>query len=333
MLVNTCAVRDNAEQRVIGRVGELQRHKREGGVLGVVGCMAQRLGPTLLAKVPRVDLVVGPDAYRNLPELLGMAIRASGSPTPSFVPGNTMKTCLRCAKQHPPHSSRYSEAATTAALSASSPIPGVLSAAVGWQTSFARSPVWPSRESPRSRCWARQSTAITMASTTSPICCVPWVGWSGCGACASPAPIPPTLRPGSSRPWPRLPPCVSMCTCRFKVDRMRCSNGCCGATPVSAIWRWWSSSGSAVPGITFSTDIIVGFPGETEADFEADTEPRREADFDDAYTFKYSVREGTPAVRLRDHIDDDVAAARLARLVEAVRTQSAPKEHRADGTS
>ncbi|HEX2611773.1 MAG TPA: tRNA (N6-isopentenyl adenosine(37)-C2)-methylthiotransferase MiaB, partial [Gemmatimonadales bacterium] len=73
MLVNTCAVRDNAEQRVIGRLGELQRFKREGNVLGVVGCMAQRLGPALLAKVPRVDLVAGPDAYRNLPDLIGLA--------------------------------------------------------------------------------------------------------------------------------------------------------------------------------------------------------------------------------------------------------------------
>src|SRR5919202_4963764 len=56
MLVNTCAVRDNAEQRVIGRMGELQRHKRSGDVLGVVGCMAQRLGPALLQQVPKVDL-------------------------------------------------------------------------------------------------------------------------------------------------------------------------------------------------------------------------------------------------------------------------------------
>src|SRR5438045_8543737 len=73
MLVNTCAVRDNAEQRVIGRVGELQRHKRPGDVLGVVGCMAQRLGPALLERVPRVDLVVGPDGYRGLPELIARA--------------------------------------------------------------------------------------------------------------------------------------------------------------------------------------------------------------------------------------------------------------------
>src|SRR3954468_16757617 len=72
MLVNTCAVRDNAEQRVIGRMGELQRYKRVGSVLGVVGCMAQRLGAALLANVPRVDLVVGPDAYRNLPELIAL---------------------------------------------------------------------------------------------------------------------------------------------------------------------------------------------------------------------------------------------------------------------
>src|SRR6476661_4868160 len=84
MLVNTCAVRDNAEQRVIGRLGELQRFKREGDVLGVVGCMAQRLGPSLLAKVPRVDLVAGPDAYRNLPELIGLAGQGQRSSDTEF---------------------------------------------------------------------------------------------------------------------------------------------------------------------------------------------------------------------------------------------------------
>src|SRR6266542_2824924 len=73
LLVNTCAVRDHAEQRVLGRMGELKRYKRPGDVLGVVGCMAQRLGPALLERVPRVDLVVGPDAYRNLAELISLA--------------------------------------------------------------------------------------------------------------------------------------------------------------------------------------------------------------------------------------------------------------------
>src|SRR4026207_1022713 len=63
LLVNTCAVRDNAEQRVIGRVGELQRYRAPGRIIGVVGCRAQRLGPALLERGTQVDLVAGPDAY------------------------------------------------------------------------------------------------------------------------------------------------------------------------------------------------------------------------------------------------------------------------------
>ena len=75
----------------------------------------------------------------------------------------------------------------------------------------------------------------------------------------------------------------------------------------------------AVPGITLSTDLIVGFPGETEEQFDATLSLVTQADFDDAYTFKYSVREGTPAVRLKDHVTDEVASDRLDRLIEVVR--------------
>src|SRR5687768_7060804 len=70
ILVNTCAIREHAEQRVIGRLGELKRHMKPTTVLGVAGCMAQRLGPTLLEKARHVSLVVGPDGYRALPALL-----------------------------------------------------------------------------------------------------------------------------------------------------------------------------------------------------------------------------------------------------------------------
>ena len=59
VLVNTCAIRENAEQRVIGRLGELRRDLKVGAVLGVTGCMAQRLGPRLLETDTRVQLVVG----------------------------------------------------------------------------------------------------------------------------------------------------------------------------------------------------------------------------------------------------------------------------------
>ena len=75
----------------------------------------------------------------------------------------------------------------------------------------------------------------------------------------------------------------------------------------------------AVPEIALTTDIIVGFPGETEADFQETLSLVELVGFDDAYTFKYSPRGGTPATRLKDAVPDAVAGERLERLVAAVR--------------
>ena len=72
VLVNTCAIREHAEKRVLGRVSQLNGLKRDrpGLVIGVTGCMAQRMGETLLRDAPYVDLVMGPDGYRGLAETL-----------------------------------------------------------------------------------------------------------------------------------------------------------------------------------------------------------------------------------------------------------------------
>src|SRR2546429_3307319 len=75
----------------------------------------------------------------------------------------------------------------------------------------------------------------------------------------------------------------------------------------------------AVPGMALTTDIIVGFPGETEDDFQETLSLVALVEFDDAYTFKYSLREGTPATRLKDPVPDAVAGERLERLVAVVR--------------
>lgn len=77
ILVNTCAIRDNAEQRIYGRLGLFSRHKKErpGVVVGLLGCMAERLRTQLVEEERVVDLVVGPDEYRKLPALLGQAYR------------------------------------------------------------------------------------------------------------------------------------------------------------------------------------------------------------------------------------------------------------------
>src|SRR5438067_8290872 len=61
ILVNTCAIREHAEQRVIGRLGEMKSRMKKGAVVGVTGCMAQRLGEKLIDRATHGSLVIGPD--------------------------------------------------------------------------------------------------------------------------------------------------------------------------------------------------------------------------------------------------------------------------------
>jgi tRNA-2-methylthio-N6-dimethylallyladenosine synthase len=84
ILVNTCAIREHAETRVIGRLGELRRSMKKGAVVGVTGCMAQRLGPQLLDKAKHVSIVIGPDGYRALPELIEGARRGERTIATTF---------------------------------------------------------------------------------------------------------------------------------------------------------------------------------------------------------------------------------------------------------
>ena len=88
----------------------------------------------------------------------------------------------------------------------------------------------------------------------------------------------------------------------------------------------------AVPGITMSTDIIVGFPGETEEDFEETLNLARTVRYDSAFTFLYSIRKGTPAEKYEDQIPEDVKHARFNRLVEQINTISAEKNAAYVGT-
>ena len=75
ILVNTCSIRDNAEQRIWGRLKEFQRYKRakRSLIVGIVGCMAERLKEKLLEQEPIVDIVAGPDTYRDMPRLVAAA--------------------------------------------------------------------------------------------------------------------------------------------------------------------------------------------------------------------------------------------------------------------
>jgi tRNA-2-methylthio-N6-dimethylallyladenosine synthase len=322
LLVNTCAVRDNAEQRVIGRVGELQRYKRPGTVLGVVGCMAQRLGPALLEQVARVDLVVGPDAYRNLPELIRHAAVGERSTDTTFrswehyedvppvrVPGPTQFVtvqrgcdyrctfCIVPTTRGPERSRKLEDVVRevrSLAEAGSTEVTLLGQTVNSWNDGAhdfadllrAVGAVDGIRRVRFTSPYPTDFTdAVIEAMATTPAVC---------------AHVHLPVQSGSNPVLRRMLRRYTREVYLEVVGKLR----------------------AAMPDITLSTDVIVGFPGETEAQFQETVSLVPEAGFDDAYTFCYSVRDGTPAVRLPDHVPDEIASARLQRLITVVRAQT-----------
>ena len=325
MLVNTCAVRDNAEQRVIGRMGELQRHKRPGDVLGVVGCMAQRLGPALLERVPRVDLVVGPDAYRNLPALIGLAGQGQRTTDTEFREWEHYEDV-------PP----VRETGPTAFVT--------VQRGCDYRCTFCIVPYTRGPErSRRLEDVVREVEALAAAGTSE----VTLLGQTvnsyhdgrhdfadllravgavdGIRRLRFTSPYPTDFTPRVIEAMAETPAVCEHVHLPVQSGSDAVLRRMLRRYTRARYLEVVAQLRAAVPGITLSTDIIVGFPGETEAQFEETLTLVTDADFDDGYTFKYSVRDGTPAVRLRDHVPDDVASARLERLIELVRANARRK--------
>jgi tRNA-2-methylthio-N6-dimethylallyladenosine synthase len=332
ILVNTCAVRDNAEQRVIGRMGELQRFKRPGSVLGVVGCMAQRLGPALLERVPKVDLVVGPDAYRNLPTLVAAAAGGQRLADTEFRGWEHYEDV-------PPVRDGTASAFVT------------VQRGCDYKCTFCIVPYTRGPERSRNlEDVVREVNGLAATGTSE----VTLLGQTVNSYHDGRHDFADLLRAvGAVDGLRRLrftSPYPTDFTDRV-IEAMATTPAVCEHVhlPVqsgsSAVLRRMlrrytreqylevvARLRRAMPALTLSTDIIVGFPGETDAQFLETVSVVREADFDDAYTFRYSPRAGTPAVKIPDHVPDEVSAERLERLIEAVRNHARRKNMGRVGT-
>jgi tRNA-2-methylthio-N6-dimethylallyladenosine synthase len=322
LLVNTCAVRDNAEQRVIGRMGELQRHKRPGVVLGVVGCMAQRLGPILLEQVPAVDLVVGPDGYRNLATLLGHA-----------QAGQRVHDTTYRSWEHYEEVPQVRQPGPTAFVT--------VQRGCDYRCTFCIVPT--TRGPERSRALADVVSEVRQLAEQG-VSEVTLLGQTVNSYHDGNHDFAELLRAvggvdGIRRlrftsPYPTdftSAVIEAMATTPAVCDHVHLPVQSGANTVLRRMLRRYTRERylevvaalrEAMPGLTLSTDIIVGFPGETDAEFDETLSLVAEAGFDDAYTFKYSVRDGTPAVKLKDHVDDAVASARLDTLITTVRAQT-----------
>ncbi len=333
VVLNTCSVREKAEQKLRSEVGRLARLKRErpGLLLVVAGCVAQQEGEKLLARIPELDLVVGPDNLEELPALLEQQIAGAPPATrtvfdldaPRFLaarpePGRapvsafvtTMKGCdERCSFCIVPYTrgpERYRPAAEIVAEVRRWVEAGAREVVLLGQTvdSF-RDPALPPPESedPDESQFPHLLRAIARG-------------------------VPGLLRLRYTSPHPRHAT-ASLARAHAELDvlarhvHMPVQSG--SDRMLRRMIRRYKRAEyiervgrllAARPDMTVSTDVIVGFPGETDEDFEATLSLVREVGFVSLFGFKFSRRPFTPALRLEDDVPEEAKAERLARLFE-----------------
>jgi len=317
ILLNTCAVRDSAERRVIGRLAELNRMKRArpGVVLGVCGCMPKHLGRRLSEAAPYVDLLVGPDSYRRLPELVTAAsagpaldlgldrgetyegvrrLRGTGPGAWVTVMRGCDKFCTFCIVPYVRGRERSVPAREVVSQVEDLARRGFAEVTLLGQTVN-----------------SYRSGEVDFADLLRMVAAVPGIRRVRFTS-PHPADFDPKLvetiaevpevcphvhlpvQSGSDRVLERMRREYTSAEYLSLVDRLR----------------------SAVPGIAVTTDVLVGFPGETEEDHRATCDMMERVRFDSAFMFRYSPREGTYAHRkFADDVPDEEKKRRLAEVI------------------
>jgi len=324
ILVNTCAIREHAEQRVIGRLGELKRNMRPGAVMGVTGCMAQRLGPQLLDKARHVSLVIGPDGYRALPALIDGARRGE----------RTIATTFDMEEHYEDFQPRRFDK-----VKAWIPV----QRGCDYRCTYCIVPT--TRGSERSRRLAdvvREVEGVVAEGMSEVVLLGQTVNSYHDGDCdfadllRAVGAVSGVRRVRFTSPHPndfsdRVIAAMAEVDAVCEHVHLPMQSG--STAVLKRMLRRYTREGylecvaklrAAIPGLSVTTDIIVGFPGETDDDFAATLDVVREVGFADGFTFKFSPREGTPATRMPPEltVSDEVAGGRLATLVETMRGMS-----------
>lgn len=327
VLVNTCAIRENAEQRVIGRLGEIRREIRSDAVLGVTGCMAQRLGQRLLDTDTRVQLVVGPDGYRSLPSLIDGARNGERFSATDFD-----------LEEH------YEDFTARRFEGVKAWIP--VQRGCDYRCTYCIVPT--TRGPERSRKLAdvvRETAEVVERGITEVVLLGQTVNSYNDGThdfadlLRAVGRVDGIRRVRYTSPHPndfsdRVIAAMAETPTVCEHVHLPMQSG--STTMLKRMLRRYSREDyldcvarlrAAMPKLGLTTDIIVGFPGETDAEFADTISMCREVRFDDAFTFKFSMREGTPATRMPAEwtIPDAVMDARYTELLSTVRGISREK--------
>ena len=317
ILLNTCAIREHAEERVLQRLGDLARLKsvRPELRLGLLGCMAQHNRAALVEKAPWLDLVAGPDSYRRLPDLLGrsrfdpavdvrldrgetyadIAPAREGGGVRAFV--TAMRGCDRfCAFCVVPYVRGRERSVPPEAIVAdvrALAADGVREIVLLGQTVNAYR--FGEVDFARLLRLVAAVEGIERVRFTSPH--PSDMSDAVIDAMASEAKVQPSLhlpvQSGSDRILAAMDRGYTVDEYVRLVERLR----------------------AAISDLALTTDIIVGFHGEDEADFRATLGLMEAVGYDSAFTFKYSLRENTRAFRLGDTVSEQEKGRRLSEVI------------------
>jgi tRNA-2-methylthio-N6-dimethylallyladenosine synthase len=344
MLLNTCSVRDAAEQKALGKAGyAVQRKKRNPDfVLGILGCMAQNRGAEILERLPDVDLVIGTQKFHQVPGYLDnlRAAREAGLPVGSSI----VDIAEEAGSQNTIREHLGPEAGEAPQVSA------FVSIQQGCNMDCAFCIVPKTRGDERSRpmddivaeCRALAERGVREVTLLGQIVTSygrrdythsdgvsPFVqliervhAIEGIERIRFTSPHPRGFKQDLVEAYARLPklcPYVHLPLQSGSNRILRAMNRPYSRERYKEIVDALRASR---PGMYFSTDVIVGFPGETEEEFLQTKELFEACDYDMAYIFKYSVRTGTPAAEMGDQIADEVKERRNQELLEVLKRNS-----------
>ncbi|GIV54947.1 MAG: tRNA-2-methylthio-N(6)-dimethylallyladenosine synthase [Candidatus Kapaibacterium sp.] len=320
VLLNTCAIRDNAERKIHERLKHLRywRKRKPQMVVGVLGCMAERLRSSLLGEQGLVDIVVGPDEYRRLPELverafegeLGIAVKLSRVETyDDITPIRTQgisawisimrgcdKFCTFCVVPF------------TRGRERSRPLASIVREAENlWEQGFREVTLLgqnvnsyrdPGGAGDFADLLAAVATAVPhmrIRYTTSHPYDMSDRLIETMAAYANICPyIHLPVQSGSNRILQLMNRHYTVEQYLGRIEKIR----------------------ATIPGCALSTDIIVGFCTETDEDHQQTLELLRTVRYDGAYMFKYSPRENTKAWKMGDDVPDHVKSQRLDEIIQ-----------------
>jgi tRNA-2-methylthio-N6-dimethylallyladenosine synthase len=318
VLLNTCSVRDNAEQRIYGRLGNISNLKKINPnlVVGILGCMAERLRYDLVEEKKIVDLVVGPDEYRRLPEYINIAFNGNKGIGIKLSRTETYDDIIP-----------FREDGLQAWLS--------VMRGCDKFCSFCVVPFTRGRERSRSldsivdevkQLSKRGFKEVTLLGQN--VNSYNDKGTDFADLLVAVASVDSSIRVRFTTSHPQdisdkllytiaeYPGLCNYIHLPVQSGSDRILELMNRTYTIGHYLGLIEKANRIIPGVSFSTDIISGFPTETYEDHLMTLDLMLKVRYDGAYMFKYSPREGTKAFHMEDDVPEDVKAKRLQEIID-----------------